>query len=162
MRRLVSRDRHLSCPERTQGGDDPGPARHRNQPETRPVVHWTGPVLLERAAYLKKMARASEGWAEETIRESPGHRAMLVVRLRNSDAEMLEGVAQMFFVLEGRATMITGGVIEKPRQSGPGQTSGIAIQGGSHQELRPGDVVHIAGGVPCRCSEPEKSPLAIW
>jgi mannose-6-phosphate isomerase-like protein (cupin superfamily) len=131
-----------------QGDDDPGPIRRRDPAEIRPSVHWTGPVLLERAAYLKKMALASEGWAEETIRESPGHRAMLVVRLRNSDAEMLDGVAQMFFVLEGRATMITGGVIEKPRKSGPGETSGVGIQGGSHQELRPGDVVHATGGVP--------------
>jgi hypothetical protein len=73
---------------------------------------------------------------------------MLVVRLRNGDAEMLEGVAQMFHVLEGRATMVTGGVIEKPRKAGRGETIGSGIQRGSQQELRAGDVAHVAGGVP--------------
>jgi mannose-6-phosphate isomerase-like protein (cupin superfamily) len=143
-----------------RGDDDPGPIRRRDPAETRPSVHWTGPVLLERAAYLRKMARASEGWAAETIRESPGHRAMLIVRLRNSDAEMLDGIAQMFFVLEGRATMITGGVIEKPRKSGPHQTSGVAIHGGSHQELRPGDVIHVAGGVPVQVLVAGEKPFS--
>jgi hypothetical protein len=131
-----------------QGSDDPGPVRRPATPELGDVRHWSGPVLLERAAYLKKMARASEGWAAETIREYPGHRAMLVVRLRNSAAELLDGVSQMLFVLEGRATLVTGGVIEKPRKTSPGETTGAGIQGGSHQELRAGDVVHVAGGVP--------------
>jgi hypothetical protein len=137
-----------------RGYDDPGPTTRRDPAEARPSVHWTGQVLLERTAYLRKMARASEGWAAETIRDSPGHQALLVVRLRNSDAEMLDGLAQMFFVLEGRATMITGGLIEKPRQSGPNQTSGVAIQGGSHQELRPGGVpvqMLVAGEKPFSC-----------
>jgi mannose-6-phosphate isomerase-like protein (cupin superfamily) len=140
--------------------DDPAPIRQRDPAETRPSVHWTGPILLERAAYLRKMARASEGWAAETIRESPGHRAVLVVRLRNSDAEMLDGVAQMFFVLEGRATLITGGAIEKPRKAGPGQTTGSGIHGGTHQELRPGDVVHISGGVPVQVLVAGEKPFS--
>jgi hypothetical protein len=131
-----------------QGIDNPGPVRRPATQEWGDVQHWTGPVLLERAAYLKKMARAGEGWAAETVRDYPGHRAMLVVRLRNSGAELLDGVSQMFFVLEGRATLVTGGEIEKPRKAGPGETTGAGIQGGSHQELRAGDVVHVAGSVP--------------
>jgi mannose-6-phosphate isomerase-like protein (cupin superfamily) len=127
---------------------DSAPAPRPKTPASPGVQHWTAPVLLERAAYLRKMARAGEGWAEETIRDYPGHLARLVVRLRNSDAEIHDDLAQMFFVLEGRATLVTGGMIEKPRKSGPGVTTGHAIQGGSHQELRAGDVIHVAGGVP--------------
>jgi hypothetical protein len=131
-----------------QGGDDPVPAVRRSAPAEPGIQHWTGPVMLERAAYLKKMARAGEGWAAETIREYPGHRAMLVVRLRNGAAELIEGFAQVFFVLEGRATLVTGGELERPRKTGPGEMTGIGIEGGSRHELRAGDVVHVAGGVP--------------
>ena len=42
-----------------------------------PVDHWTPAVLLERAAYLKKMARYGDGSASETLRDYPQHAAML-------------------------------------------------------------------------------------
>jgi hypothetical protein len=142
-----------------QGAPDPAPRSPSPAPPTH-LQHWTAPILLERCSYLRKMARAGEGWASETIREYPGHCAMLIIRLRNSSAEMLDGVAQMIHVLEGRATMVTGGVIEKPRKTAPGETSGSAVQGGSHQELRPGDVIHIAGGVPVQFLVPNEKPFS--
>jgi hypothetical protein len=51
-------------------------------------------------------------------------------------------------VLEGRATLVTGGEIEKPRKTGPGETTGAGIAGGTMREVRAGDVVHVAGGIP--------------
>jgi mannose-6-phosphate isomerase-like protein (cupin superfamily) len=143
-----------------QGTDDPRPGRRPAQSVPQQVQHWTAPILLERCAYLRKMSRAGEGWAAETIRDYPGHRTMLVVRLRNSSAELLDGVAQMFHVLEGRATMVTGGAIEKPRKTSPRETTGAAIQGGLPQELRPGDVIHIAGGVPVQFLVPNEKPFS--
>jgi len=114
----------------------------------RSCDHWTGPVLLERAAYLRKMARAGEGSASDTIREFGGHSANLHVRVRNGPAEMHEDFALVFVVLEGRATLVAGGVLEKPRKAGPGEMTGAGIEGGSSHELRPGDVAHIAAGTP--------------
>ncbi|UWZ86050.1 cupin domain-containing protein [Occallatibacter riparius] len=141
------------------GSPDPAPPR-RSESELAKVQHWTAPILLERCAYLRKMARAGEGWASDTIRDYPGHQATLVVRLRNSSAEMLDGVAQMIHVLEGRATIVTGGLIERPRKTAPGQTTGTAILGGSTQELRPGDVIHIAGGIPVQFHVPNEKPFS--
>jgi hypothetical protein len=147
-----------------QGVADPAPEVRPAAPADPGIQHWTGPVLLERTAYLKKMARAGEGWAAETIREYPGHLAMLVVRLRNGPAESVEGFAQVIFVLEGRATLVTGGEIEKPRKTRLGETTGAGIEGGarpvSRQELRAGDVVHVAGGVPVQALVAGEKPFS--
>jgi mannose-6-phosphate isomerase-like protein (cupin superfamily) len=103
---------------------------------------------MERAAYLKKMARAGEGSASEILKEYPRHNIQLSVRLRSSVAELHEHFADIFFVLDGRATLVTGGTIVKPQDTGPGEVRGTMVEGGSLQELRAGDVAHIGAGTP--------------
>jgi mannose-6-phosphate isomerase-like protein (cupin superfamily) len=113
---------------------------HSKSPDTvgpRSWDHWSAPVLLERVAYLRKLARFGDGTANEELRAFPGHSAMLSVRLRSGTVETSEEFAQLFIVLEGRATMIRGD-----------QIGDSAISGGCRQELRAGDVVHIAAGTP--------------
>ncbi len=55
----------------------------------------------------------------------------------------------MFFVvLSGAATLVTGGTVVKAHTIAPGETRGDSIEGGHAQELRQGDVVHVAAGTP--------------
>lgn len=112
------------------------------------VDHTTRPVLMERAAYLKQMARASEGSASEILEEYPRHNIQLSVRLRSGIAELHEHFADIFFVLEGRATLVTGGTIVDPKSTCPGEVRGSMVADGARQELRAGDVAHIAAGTP--------------
>jgi mannose-6-phosphate isomerase-like protein (cupin superfamily) len=116
--------------------------------EAKAVDHTTRPVLMERAAYLKQMARASEGSASEILREYPRHNIQLSVRLRSGVAELHERFADVFFVLDGRAILVTGGKIVKPSSTGVGEVRGTMIVGGDRQELRTGDIAHIAAGTP--------------
>ena len=113
-----------------------------------PIDHWSPPILLERASYLRKLARAGDGSASEILREYPQHLAMLSYRSRDGEAELHEGFADLFYVLAGAATLVTGGKVIGPRTAGPGETRGKAIEGGSRQELRAGDVAHVPAGVP--------------
>ena len=110
--------------------------------------HWSRPVLLERAAYLRKLARFSEGSAIETIREFPGYTMMLMVILRSGDAVWHERDAHILTVLDGRATLITGGALEHAKRVSTEEFRGTAISGGSGRELRPGDVTHLPAGTP--------------
>ena len=121
----------------------PKPRRPRN-----PVDHWSTPVLLERAAYLRKLARAGDGSASETLREYPLHRAMLSFRSRSGEVEVHEQFADVFYVLAGAATLITGGAVVGARLVSPGETRGESIDGGSRQQLRAGDVAHVPAGTP--------------
>jgi mannose-6-phosphate isomerase-like protein (cupin superfamily) len=113
-----------------------------------PVDHWTPAVLLERAAYLKKMARYGDGSAGETLRDYPQHAAMLLFKDRDGDAEMHEGCAFLFMVLAGTATLLTGGTLTRPRKVGTGEMHGDTIEGGMRQELKEGEIAHVPAGVP--------------
>lgn len=116
--------------------------------EHSPVGHWPQPVLLERAAYLRKMARFGNGSASETIRECARHIVQLSFHSRNSDACLDQNVSHLMVVLSGAATLVTGGAIVRARNSVSGQTTGDSIEGGVEQQLRPGDVVHIPAAIP--------------
>ena len=117
----------------------------------KPVLHsdhWTAAVLLERAAYLHKLAKHGDGSASETLKEYPRHCAMLSFRSRDGEAEMHENFADVFYVLEGRATLVTGGTVVGALLIKPGETRGSSIEGGVRQELRAGDVAHVPAGLP--------------
>ncbi len=113
-----------------------------------PVDHWTQAVLLERAAYLCKMAKVGDGSASETLKEYPQHCAMLSFRNRSGEAEMHERFADLFVVLSGTATLVTGGSVAGERTVAPGETRGVSIEGGVRQTLRAGDVAHVPVGTP--------------
>ena len=73
--------------------------------------HWSPAVLLERATTLRKLARQGDGAASETLREYPGHCAMLLFRSRDGAAEVHENFADVFYVLDGHATLVTSGAV---------------------------------------------------
>src|SRR5208283_4376854 len=111
-----------------------------------PVDHWTPPLLLERAAYLRKLAKHGDGSASETLKEYPQHFAMLSFRARSGEVEVHERFADLFVVLAGAATLVTGGRVCGARNVGTGETSGDSIEGGTRRELRAGEIVHVPAG----------------
>lgn len=110
--------------------------------------HWTRPVLLERAAYLGKLARYGDGFESETIKEYPQHSVMLSFRSRTGDAEVHADFAGIFYVVEGSATLVSGGTVEGAVEITPGEIRGSSVTGGVRYALRAGDVAHIPAGRP--------------
>jgi len=51
-------------------------------------------------------------------------------------------------VVEGSATVVTGGEMRDVREVGPGEVRARAIEGGETHELREGDVLAIPNGTP--------------
>lgn len=113
-----------------------------------PVDHWPPAILLERAAYLKKMACYGDGSATETLREYPNHVAQLVFRSRDSEAEMYQDCAVLLCVLAGAATLVTGGTLTRARVVEPSVSRGASIEGGTRQELKAGEIAHVPAGIP--------------
>jgi len=110
--------------------------------------HWSAAVLLERAAYLRKLAKHGNGCESETLQQYPRHCAMLLFRSRDGEAEVHENFADLFYVLDGRATLVTGGTVAGANSIGPGEIRGSSVEGGRRQELRAGDVAHVPAGTP--------------
>jgi mannose-6-phosphate isomerase-like protein (cupin superfamily) len=94
------------------------------------------------------MAKFGDGSASETLKEYPQHCAMLSYRNRSGEAEAHEKFADLFVVLAGAATLVTGGVVAGARTIAPGETRGASIEGGVRQALRAGDVAHVPAGTP--------------
>src|SRR5215469_8046675 len=109
--------------------------------------HWSTSELLERAKRLKELA-AEKGSASETLEKYPHHYTMLAFRNRSGGGEVHQNYADVFFILDGHATLVTGGEVIEPRSTGPGETLGTSVKGGSRQELKAGDVVHIPASMP--------------
>jgi mannose-6-phosphate isomerase-like protein (cupin superfamily) len=123
-------------------------ARAKGQKAALHMDHWAAAVLLERAAYLHKLARQGDGSAGETLKEYPRHCAILSFRCRDGEAEIHENFADVFYMLDGHTTLVTGGTVVGARLIKPGETRGTSIEGGARQELRAGDVAHVPAGLP--------------
>lgn len=54
----------------------------------------------------------------------------------------------VFYVVDGEATVIAGGTLVNPRQTKAGQMTGTDISGGETYHLTKGDVMTIPAGVP--------------
>ncbi len=64
------------------------PPAAKPAPSKPHLDHWSSAILLERAAYLRKMAKLGDGSASETLRDYPQHAAMLLFRSRDGQAEL--------------------------------------------------------------------------
>jgi mannose-6-phosphate isomerase-like protein (cupin superfamily) len=128
--------------------DVPRPRARRSKEAPPDAHHWSRPILMERAAYLRKLAAYSEGSASETLKGYPQHATMLSVRGRDGIAELHQKFADLFIVLDGRAALIIGGTVVGAHIVGPGEIRGTAVEGGKRMELRAGDIAHVPAGVP--------------
>jgi glc operon protein GlcG len=69
-------------------------------------------------------------------------------RTAAGEVELHTYVTDIMYVLEGEATVVTGGEITQRRQVGPGEYKGVSIEGGTSQQLKKGDVMVVPQGVP--------------
>lgn len=66
----------------------------------------------------------------------------------NAPASTHDRDAEMFYVIEGAGTVVTGGTLQNERRTNPDNASGTGIDGGTRRRLAPGDWVMV----------PEKTP----
>lgn len=124
------------------------PPRQAKSDREDALDHLAAPILLERGAYLRKMAKLGEGSASEILKTYPQHAIHLLVRNRNGGAEQHARFADLFLVLEGRATLATGGTIVNATTVAAGEIRGDSVEGGALQDLRAGDLAHVPAGLP--------------
>jgi glc operon protein GlcG len=69
-------------------------------------------------------------------------------REKPGQAEVHADETDIIYVLQGTATVVTGGQVVGGRQTAPGETRGDSISGGETRSLRQGDVVIVPAGTP--------------
>jgi len=105
-----------------------------------------GAVEKRSAAEVK--AAFLQGETGATLVDDPAFRVAASRRDGAGQAEVHATETDIFYVLEGRATVIVGGNVVDGKQTAPNEIRGSAIEGGETREIGPGDVLTIPRGVP--------------
>jgi mannose-6-phosphate isomerase-like protein (cupin superfamily) len=111
-----------------------------------------GPGSVYPDAHVMQIARKLEaemkatpdasGIREEKLNDS----TQVAVRTKSGRAEFHSDAADVFFVLSGEATLISGGSIVNP--TGSGEIRGDSITGGTSAVMRKGDIVYVPSATP--------------
>jgi len=90
----------------------------------------------------------SENSASDVLGTYGNHHVEIAFRKATGSAELHETQNDVFFVISGEATLITGGTLMDPKLTEPHEFEGKTIRGGARTKLAAGDVVHIPFKVP--------------
>jgi mannose-6-phosphate isomerase-like protein (cupin superfamily) len=104
--------------------------------------------LHQLAGKLASNSKAKGGFASDTLAKYGNHLMMLAHREATGSSELHEKDADIFVVVEGEATLVTGGKLVNSHTTEPGEERGTSIDGGQSQTLGPGDVIHIHAKTP--------------
>jgi mannose-6-phosphate isomerase-like protein (cupin superfamily) len=117
------------------------------------VNHYSAAELQQTAHKLQQQESfRTTGSVGETLEKYPGSFTMLTVRDTSGGAELHEHYADIFFVVDGEATLTSGGTVVDAKTTAPGEIRGSSVSGGVEQKLGKGDVVHISPNTPHQLS----------
>ncbi len=88
------------------------------------------------------------GESGDTVVSGDMYRVNASRRDAPGEAETHLTEADIFYVLDGQATFVTGGELVEPRNLTPSEIRGSAIRGGTERQLARGDVITVPAGVP--------------
>ncbi len=104
-----------------------------------------GLTVFDRATVEKSFAAGGE-----LINGKAGRSYMVHTSRRDNDgvAEIHTYDTDIFYVLSGSATLVTGGKVVGAKETAPGELRGDTIEGGETRSIAKGDVVVIPAGMP--------------
>ncbi|HSC19813.1 MAG TPA: hypothetical protein VLC74_12965 [Rhizomicrobium sp.] len=98
-------------------------------------------VQIEKAAL-------PEGIALIDYAHTASHSVLLVRRTTPGRVEIHAALTDVWYVIHGGGTLVTGGKATDAKTIGPGELRGTGITGGIAHHLAKGDMVDIPAGVP--------------
>jgi quercetin dioxygenase-like cupin family protein len=113
----------------------------------RGVTYYSGAELKAEGRKLGADSK-HQGYAGKNLERYGNHYTMLAHRESNGRAEIHVHDSDLFVVVEGEATIVTGGTIPDSKIEQPGEIRGASITGGERRKLVAGDVIHIAPNTP--------------
>ena len=99
-------------------------------------------------AFFPRAAVAARFETGGLLLDTPGYKVDAGRRQAPGEVEFHQHVTDIMHVVEGSATVVTGGDMIDTRQVGPGEVRARSVEGGTQRRLGPGDVLVIPAGVP--------------
>ena len=112
------------------------------------VDHITHEDMMAKAQELSPKANGPDGAASAKLTDYPNHYTMMALRKKDGAVEVHQEFADVFFVVQGHATLLSGGKLLDASTVSSGELRGKSLQGGTRANLKPGDVVHIPAAIP--------------
>ena len=85
--------------------------------------------------------------------ETPGYKVQAGRRERPGLVELHTQETDVFYIVDGTATFVTGGTMVDGKLVSPGQMRGTSITGGETHHLKKGDVIIVPNGTPHQFTE---------
>ena len=115
----------------------------------KPALFGSAASLRAKAGELLAQAKAApSGSAGTTLEQFRNYYTMLTVRVKGGGAEYHEHWSDIFVVIKGEGTLVTGGSIPDMKQKKEGEFVGDKIVGGTTQVLKAGDTFYIPPRTP--------------
>jgi mannose-6-phosphate isomerase-like protein (cupin superfamily) len=80
----------------------------------------------------------------------------------DKESPQIQTFTHVFYVLQGSATLVTGGTLVDPKPTTPTRIRGTAIEGGETHHLSKGDVIIVPAGTPHGWKEFQEDPPLIY
>jgi uncharacterized protein GlcG (DUF336 family) len=100
------------------------------------------------AAFFANAQVAAKFETGGLLLDRPGYKLDAGRRTAPGEVEFHEHVVDIMHVVQGRATVVTGGQMVDQRPVGPGEVRARAVEGGTSHELTEGAVLVVPAGVP--------------
>ena len=121
---------------------------------TRPVVVMSGQSLNDLKEKLKP------GNKTEELIDSAGMQLRVAVQHENNKtgaaAELHDASDDVYYVVEGSATLVLGGKLDAPKETEPGEWRSPSIIDGKTYEITKGDLIVVPRGTPHQRSTANK------
>jgi mannose-6-phosphate isomerase-like protein (cupin superfamily) len=111
------------------------------------LAQTSGKAEVFHAAQISRQAKA-KGSSGSTLGDYGTHALKLNERTASGGAEIHAHFDDVILVMEGKATLVTGGELVDPHAGTNGETTGSGIRDGIVQSISTGDLVHIPAGTP--------------
>jgi mannose-6-phosphate isomerase-like protein (cupin superfamily) len=113
----------------------------------RPDIVYTTAADIE-ALIKKAAAEPPKPLVLETVVNLSPYRANLEYRATTAPAAVHETEAELMIVLDGGATLVTGGTLQGSQRLNPTNLSGTGIDGGTSQAVAKGDFMFVPQNTP--------------
>ncbi len=112
------------------------PAMAQQPPPADTVIYVDAAKVAEAFAATGSLGKGSDYTASVSVRTAAGQ------------VELHEKETDVFYILDGNATFVTGGKMIDGKLSRPNQYLGASIEGGQEHQLKKGDFIAVPAGTP--------------
>jgi len=106
----------------------------------------------QQVSYITKEIAAKDGNQQSDVVAASGTQMRVAVfhdDLRENDLhEVHDGSDDIYYVLEGEATLMLGGSLVEPNQTAPGEWRAKSATGGTKVSIKKGDLIVVPRGTP--------------